>query len=126
MKFTSDTSGFIRGIRFYKASTNTGTHTADLWSSTGQLLGTTTFSGESAAGWQQATFANPIAITAHYSDLTTEAVAVYCRGMIRVRSIGSSSTLPKIRAVTRQRARRMSMNRLKVTIWARLGCLLTL
>ena len=65
MRFKSDAAGFIRSIRFYKAATNTGTHTASLWTTGGQLLGTATFTGESASGWQQANFASPIAITAN-------------------------------------------------------------
>src|SRR5207253_643851 len=65
VKFTSDTNGFISGIRFYKASLNTGTHTGSLWTSTGTLLATATFGNESASGWQQVNFASPVAITAN-------------------------------------------------------------
>ena len=36
-----------------------------LWSATGTLLGSVTFSSESASGWQQAMFASPIAIAAN-------------------------------------------------------------
>ena len=43
---------------------NTGTHVADLWSSTGTLLATATFSNETASGWQQVNFSTPVAITA--------------------------------------------------------------
>ncbi len=32
VKFRSDTAGYITGIRFYKASANTGTHVGNLWS----------------------------------------------------------------------------------------------
>jgi len=64
VKFTSDQSGTISGIRFYKAAANIGTHTGDLWSSTGQLLATTTFTSESASGWQQASFSAPVNVTA--------------------------------------------------------------
>ncbi|MDI2130222.1 DUF4082 domain-containing protein [Yinghuangia seranimata] len=64
VKFKTDVSGNITGIRFYKGSTNTGTHVAHLWSSTGTLLATATFSGETASGWQQVTFANPVPVTA--------------------------------------------------------------
>jgi PKD repeat protein len=64
VKFQSDISGKIKGIRFYKGSSNTGTHTGSLWSSTGTLLGQATFTAETASGWQQVTFATPIAITA--------------------------------------------------------------
>jgi hypothetical protein len=64
VKFKSDVNGYIAGIRFYKGTTNTGTHTGSLWSSTGTRLATATFSGETSSGWQQVTFATPVAITA--------------------------------------------------------------
>jgi hypothetical protein len=76
MKFKSDVSGFVTGVRFYKYSANTGTHIGHLWSSTGTLLGTVTFTGETASGWQQATFATPIAITAN----TTYIVSYHMNG----------------------------------------------
>ncbi len=65
VKFRSDTAGSITGIRFYKAATNTGAHVVSLWSSTGTLLAQATSSGESASGWQQVKFANPVAILAN-------------------------------------------------------------
>jgi len=65
LKFTTDTSGFITSVRFYKYAQNTGTHTGSVWSASGTRLGTVTFSGESASGWQQATFATPVAVTAN-------------------------------------------------------------
>ncbi len=65
MQFRTDVAGYISGVRFYKASLNTGTHTGSLWTSTGVLLGSVTFSGETASGWQQATFTNAIAVTAN-------------------------------------------------------------
>ena len=81
VKFSSEVAGTITGIRFYKASTNVGAHVADLWSSTGTLLASAPFSGETASGWQQVNFATPVAISAkttyvagylapkgHYSD----------------------------------------------------------
>jgi hypothetical protein len=64
MKFTADVSGNVTAIRFYKGPNNTGSHVGDLWSSSGQLLGTVTFSSETASGWQQASFAQPVAISA--------------------------------------------------------------
>ena len=63
--FTSDTNGWITGIRFYKGPANTGTHVGSLWSSTGALLGQVTFSNETASGWQTATFSTPIQVTAN-------------------------------------------------------------
>jgi hypothetical protein len=81
VKFRSDASGDITGIRFYKAGTNTGTHVANLWTDTGTLLATATFVNETASGWQQVNFTPPVAISAntvyvasyhtsagHYSD----------------------------------------------------------
>lgn len=65
MKFRSEVSGYVTGVRFYKASLNTGTHTGSLWSRTGTLLGSATFTGETASGWQQVNFASPVAITAN-------------------------------------------------------------
>ena len=53
----------MTGVRFYKGAGNTGSHIGSLWSSTGTLLGRVTFTGETATGWQQASFAAPIVIT---------------------------------------------------------------
>ena len=64
VKFRASQSGSVTGIRFYKGSASTGTHTGSLWSATGTRLGTATFSSESASGWQQVTFPTPVAVTA--------------------------------------------------------------
>jgi hypothetical protein len=64
VKFTADANGQITGLRFYKGPSNTGTHVADLWSSTGTLLATATFTNETASGWQQVDFSAPVSITA--------------------------------------------------------------
>jgi len=73
LKFTSDINGVVTAVRFYKYAQNTGPHIGNLWSASGTLLGTVTFTGETASGWQQATFATPIAITAN----TTYVVSYY-------------------------------------------------
>jgi hypothetical protein len=65
VRFKSETSGFIKGIRFYKGNGNTGTHVAQLWSAAGTLLASATFSAETPVGWQQADFATPVAISAN-------------------------------------------------------------
>jgi PKD repeat protein len=65
VKFKSDGAGYITGIRFYKGSTNTGTHTGSLWSASGTLLARATFTGETASGWQTVTFSAPVAIVAN-------------------------------------------------------------
>jgi hypothetical protein len=64
MRFSVATAGTINGVRFYKSAQNTGTHTGTLWTSTGTKLGTVTFTNETASGWQSASFATPIAVTA--------------------------------------------------------------
>jgi hypothetical protein len=64
VKFRSDASGFITGLRFYKYAQNTGTHIGNLWTTSGTLLGTATFSSETASGWQQASFSPPVAVSA--------------------------------------------------------------
>ena len=55
----------MTGIRFYKGATNTGTHVGHLWTTTGQLLATATFTGETASGWQEVSLGSPVAITAN-------------------------------------------------------------
>ncbi|MGB7979561.1 MAG: DUF4082 domain-containing protein [Candidatus Nanopelagicales bacterium] len=65
VKFRSDVDGFITGVRFYKGAENTGTHTGSLWSTAGVKLATATFTNESGSGWQQVTFAAPVAVTAN-------------------------------------------------------------
>jgi hypothetical protein len=64
VKFQSDIDGWVTGVRFYKGTGNTGSHTGSLWTTSGQELATATFTSESASGWQQADFGAPIAITA--------------------------------------------------------------
>jgi hypothetical protein len=62
VKFQSDKFGVITGIRFYKASTNTGTHIGNLWTAGGQLLASATFTGETTSGWQQVNFSQPVPV----------------------------------------------------------------
>lgn len=64
-KFRSSVAATVTGVKFYKGSGNTGTHTGSLWSSTGTRLATVTFTGETTTGWQTASFATPVAITAN-------------------------------------------------------------
>jgi hypothetical protein len=65
VQFRADSNGYISGIRFYKSVANTGVHVGNLWSSSGALLASATFAGETASGWQQVNFSNPVAITAN-------------------------------------------------------------
>ncbi len=63
--FESDLSGSITALRFYKGAGNAGTHVGHIWSSTGALLGSATFTSESASGWQQVAFNPAVPITAN-------------------------------------------------------------
>ena len=74
VKFRSDVAGFITSIQFYKAAANTGTHIGDLWTTNGTLLATATFTGETASGWQEVDFANPVPISAN----TVYVAAYHC------------------------------------------------
>ncbi len=65
VKFSSEVAGKVTGIRFYKSTANTGTHVGSLWTSSGTLLASATFSGESSSGWQQVSFSKPVAISAN-------------------------------------------------------------
>lgn len=65
VKFTSDVAGYVTAIRFYKGPGNSGTHIGHLWSSTGKLLASATFTNETPSGWQQADFAQAVQISAN-------------------------------------------------------------
>jgi hypothetical protein len=72
-KFQSTVAGWVAGVRFYKGTGNAGTHTGSLWSSTGTLLATGTFTNETLTGWQSMKFTNPVQISAN----TTYVVSYY-------------------------------------------------
>ena len=65
MKFQSSVSGWVAGVRFYKGSGNNGTHTGSLWTASGTLLATGTFTNETASGWQSMQFTNAVPISAN-------------------------------------------------------------
>jgi hypothetical protein len=83
VKISSSVPGTITGIRFYKSPANVGTHTGSLWSSTGQLLATGTFTNETASGWQELDFASPVPVKAN-----TTYVASYDGGYFSNSSAG--------------------------------------
>ncbi len=64
MKFQADTAGWVTGIRFYKGTDNTGPHNGYLWTASGTLLGSVSFSNETASGWQTATLTQQVAVAA--------------------------------------------------------------
>ncbi|MBD2593985.1 DUF4082 domain-containing protein [Nostoc spongiaeforme FACHB-130] len=72
MKFRSAKAGQIKAIRFWKAPSETGTHIGKIWSATGTLLTSVTFTNETASGWQQQALSTPLSIQAN----TTYVVSV--------------------------------------------------
>lgn len=72
VRFSADVAGTVTGVRFYKGSGNTGSHTGTLWTATGTKLAEGVFSGESSSGWQTLTFTSPVEIAKD-----TEYVAAY-------------------------------------------------
>ena len=48
-----------------QVTANTGTHIGALWTSTGTQLASVTFTNESASGWQQANFSQPVEVRAN-------------------------------------------------------------
>ncbi len=65
VKFQSEISGTISGIRYFKSTANTGTHTGTLWGAGGEKLAEATFTNETASGWQTVKFAAPVPIKAN-------------------------------------------------------------
>jgi hypothetical protein len=64
LRFTTNAPGSATGVRFYKASKNTGVHKGRLWDSQGRLLADATFKDETRSGWQSVSFARPVALKA--------------------------------------------------------------
>lgn len=65
MKFRSAKGGQISTIRFWKATSETGTHIGKIWTATGALLASATFTNETASGWQQQLLETPVNIQAN-------------------------------------------------------------
>lgn len=64
VRFSASIDGWVTGVRFHKAPANTGVHVGSLWNASGALLAQGTFTGESAAGWQNLEFPAPVPVTA--------------------------------------------------------------
>jgi len=64
VRFRPNTAGYITGVRFYKGAQNTGTHTGNLWTAEGVNLARSVFTGETATGWQEVSFAVPVPVSA--------------------------------------------------------------
>jgi hypothetical protein len=60
--FTTDDTVLVTGFRFYKAAGETGSHTANLWTSTGTKLASKAFTSETSSGWQTVSLTNTVQI----------------------------------------------------------------
>lgn len=58
-QFTPSVRGRVVGFRFWKAAGETGTHVGRLWNASGTQIGSATFTGETASGWQEVRFNGP-------------------------------------------------------------------
>jgi beta-glucanase (GH16 family) len=103
LKFRCAKNGQVTGVRFYKGTGNLGSHVGHLWSVTGALLATVTFTSESALGWQVARFPSPVAVSAN----TTYVVSYHAPrgryaadydGMATARTSGDLTALASRRA----------------------------
>jgi hypothetical protein len=66
VKFKSSVAGTVTAVRFYKLPQMGGyTHVGYLWSTSGTLLASASFTNETASGWQQVSFSSPVAISAN-------------------------------------------------------------
>ena len=86
--FTSGISGLITGVRFWKAPSESGTHVGNIWSSTGTVLASVTFTNETSSGWQQQRLNTPLAIAAN----TTYVVSVNIANGYYVATVGGLSS----------------------------------
>jgi hypothetical protein len=100
VKFRADADGFITGLRYYKSAANTGTHVANLWTAAGALVASATFIAETASGWQEASFASPVAVA-------QRSIASYHTNTGTTRSPAATSRAPASirRRCTRSRTR---------------------
>ena len=78
--FQSTVAGRITAIRFWKDAGESSSHTGRLWSASGQLLASVTFTNETSSGWQQRSLSSPVAIAAN----TTYVVSVNTRNTFYV------------------------------------------
>ncbi|WP_416233384.1 N,N-dimethylformamidase beta subunit family domain-containing protein [Anabaena sp. UHCC 0399] len=89
MKFRSIKGGQITAIRFWKAPSETGTHSGKIWSVTGTLLVSVTFANETASGWQEQLLNTPI----NFLPNTTYVVSVNANAYYAVTDNGLGSSI---------------------------------
>jgi Domain of unknown function (DUF4082)/Bacterial Ig-like domain len=53
----------LTAVRYYRASSETGAHTARIWTAGGTLLRSVPYTGDAGGGWKQQALAEPLALT---------------------------------------------------------------
>jgi hypothetical protein len=71
VKLRSDVAGQITALRFWKASLENGPHVGRVWTATGQLVASVTFTNETGVGWQQQMLTTPVTVTAQTDYVVT-------------------------------------------------------
>ena len=63
VRFQTSVAGTVTALRYYKpANSPSATKSGHLWSATGALLATVSFTGGTASGWQRVNLAQPVAL----------------------------------------------------------------
>ncbi len=97
MKFQTSDSGTVTGIKYYKASGESGSHTGRIWSVSGTVLTSVAFNNESSSGWQEASLSTPLSIPAKTTYVVTvnsnTAYGASIQGLGQVITNGSLSSI---------------------------------
>ena len=67
----------LLAIRYYRDSSETGTHIGRVWSSTGTLLASVTFQNETSSGWQQQALTTPLPLTVGQTYVVSIGINAY-------------------------------------------------
>lgn len=70
MRFTSDVPAYVTSIRYYKDASNTGSVRVELWTATGTLLRSQSYTPPPGAGWQDVPLVPPVPIAANVDYIT--------------------------------------------------------
>lgn len=65
LRFRASVPGLITAIRYWKAAADNSTHIGKIWSDSGTLLTSVTFTGESSSGWQIQSLITPFLLSAN-------------------------------------------------------------
>jgi hypothetical protein len=60
VKITVTQPAQLEAVRYFRDAAETGTHVGRVWSSSGTLLASASYTGETATGWQEATLSTPV------------------------------------------------------------------